>query len=162
MTDAAVRARFQMPFHDLTVPVLVGAEIVANRLFIDGKIAGDPRDAAGGERMLDAAKFLESNIHSTQILVNNKIREVQKSSRNCLPKVGGEPKNKQAKPKKNFIRRPVIFNVNNRAKGWGRPSISFSRTAPLLINSAVPGRLTKFLSQNFTPDKCLLKPVLFC
>lgn len=66
MNDAAARPGFQMPFHDLTVSVFMRAEIIAHSLFVQVEFFGDAVDTAGGQGVLDAAQFLESDVHKPQ------------------------------------------------------------------------------------------------
>lgn len=66
MNNAATGAGFQMPFHHLSGVVIVCPEIIAHGLFFHVEFVGDTADAAGRQGMLDAAQFLESDVHKPQ------------------------------------------------------------------------------------------------
>lgn len=61
---AAVRAWLQVKFDYLAVLIIMGAKIVAHGLFLQVQVMGDAVDAAVRERVFDAAKLFESNVHN--------------------------------------------------------------------------------------------------
>ncbi len=63
MNDATVRSRFEMELNNFSISVVMGTKVIAHGLLFERKVLCDTADAACGQRMLDAAKFLESNIH---------------------------------------------------------------------------------------------------
>lgn len=71
MNDAAPRPRFYVKIDQPAILVVMSAEVIPHSLFIDRQVLRDARDTAGGQSMLDAAEFIESNVHNPFYLVNN-------------------------------------------------------------------------------------------
>lgn len=63
MHNAAVRAGFEVELYYLTIFVLVGAEVIADGLLFNIEFLGDASYTAVRKCVLDAAKFLECDIH---------------------------------------------------------------------------------------------------